>query len=141
MQTGREPEVAMSDSRHHPVLARRADLRALGLVEILVVCVILVALAAFLMPRYFGNSRTPAGKPASVMARAHDTECMANIRSVRQAVEVFKTSDPDGKNPQSLTELRELGPDFRQCPVGKVPYRYDPSTGEVHCPYPGHEQF
>jgi len=115
--------------------------RAFSLVEVLVVVVILMVLAAFLMPRYLGNARTKNGRAATPLARAHDTECLYNIRSVRQALEVYKTGDPDSKNAQSLTELRELTPEMRQCPVGKVPYRYDPVTGEVHCPYPGHENY
>jgi prepilin-type N-terminal cleavage/methylation domain-containing protein len=116
------------------------SLRGFSLVEMLVVIVIIAILAAILMPRYLGSARTAAGKPATAMARAHDTECLMNIRSVRQAIEVFKTSDTDTKNPPSLTELR-LPAELLQCPVGKVPYVYDPATGQVHCPYPGHESF
>jgi hypothetical protein len=110
-------------------------------VEILVVCVMLVLLAAFLYPQIAGNSRTKSGKAATPLARAHDTECMSNIRSVRQSIEVSKVNETDGKLPQSLTELQGLPKDFLQCPVGKVPYKYDPQTGEVHCPFPSHEKF
>lgn len=115
--------------------------RAFGLVEILVVCVMLVLLAAFLYPRIAGNSRTKEGKATTPLAKAHDTECMSNIRSVRQSIEAYKVGDTDGKAPQSLTELKELPKDFLKCPVGKVPYTYDPQTGEVHCPFPSHEKF
>ena len=115
--------------------------RAFSMIEILVVLVILMVLAAILMPRYLGQSRAKNGRATSALARAHDTECLANLRSVRQAIEVYKTSDLDAKNPASLAELRELPKDLLTCPVGKVPYQYDPETGQVHCPFPGHENY
>ena len=119
----------------------RRQCSGFSLIEVLVVLVILMVLAAILMPRYLGNARAKNGKAASALARAHDTECLYNIRSVRQAIEVSKAGDPDAKNPASLTELRELPKELLICPVGKVPYRYNPETGEVHCPYPGHENY
>lgn len=114
--------------------------RAFGLVEILVVMVILVALAAFLYPRYVGNRRTAEGRAATPLAKAHDTECMMNLRSARQAIAAYRVSD-DEKYPASLTELRELPKECRECVVSHMPYTYNPQTGEVHCPFPAHQSY
>jgi len=43
--------------------------------------------------------------------------------------------------PKTLAEVRGLGNDMKQCPIGKEPYEYDPATGKVHCPHPGHEKY
>ncbi len=115
--------------------------RAFGLVEILVVMVILVALAAYLYPKYVGNSRTADGKAATPLARAHDTECMTNIHSVRLSISAFKSGDSEEKNPAALTAMRELSKDLRECPVSHMAYQYNPQSGEVHCPYPAHQSY
>jgi prepilin-type N-terminal cleavage/methylation domain-containing protein len=121
-------------------LQRSRGRQAFSLVEILVVMVIIVIMLA-MVSSFVGNRRTKEGKAATPMAKAHDTECIANIRSVRQSIEAFKAMDSDGKNPQSLTDLKELPKDFIKCPVGHVEYVYDPRTGEVHCPFPSHERY
>jgi hypothetical protein len=115
--------------------------RAFGLVEILVVVVLLVAIAAFVYPHYVGNRRTADGKAATPLAKAHDTECLMNIRSVRQSIAAYKATDSDGKNPSALTDMRELSKDLRECPVSHMAYLYDPQSGEVHCPYPAHQGY
>jgi len=113
----------------------------MGLVEILVVVVLIVAVAAVLYPRYAGNSRTSGGKATTPLAKAHDTECLSNVRSVRQSIAAFKAGDPEEKNPAALTELRELSKDLRECPVSHLPYEYNPQTGEVRCPFPAHQSY
>jgi len=75
------------------------------------------------------------------MARGKDTVCMSNLRQVRQMIEVFKTSSEDQVAPQSLQELKGLSADMLIDPIGKEAYEYDPATGKVKCPHPGHGKY
>jgi prepilin-type N-terminal cleavage/methylation domain-containing protein len=111
--------------------------RAFSLVEMLVVIAVIGVLAAVILPRYIGG-RTKDGKAASPMARARGTECIANIRSVRQGIEAARIGEAEEKFPASLTELK-LPSSVLNCAEGKVAYVYDPQTGVVRCPFTGHE--
>jgi len=111
--------------------------RGFSLVEILVVVVILVALAAFLMPRYLSSSKTGDGKNVpSPMQRAHGVECTNNLSQIRQSIAIITGGD-EANRPKSLAELR-LPNSMLACPVGGEPYQYDPATGQVRCVHPGH---
>jgi prepilin-type N-terminal cleavage/methylation domain-containing protein len=115
--------------------------RAFGLIEILVVVVVLVILAAVLIPRLTGG-KTPDGRKAKgVITYAKDSVCVQNLRSDRQCIEAAQASDPDGGYPADLSQVREITGDLRKCAVGGEPYRYDPATGRISCPHPGHEGF
>lgn len=112
-----------------------------GLIEILVVMVILVALSAVLIPRLVGPASIVNGKKVPTpMSRAHDTECISNIRSVRQGIAVAKIGETEEKNPASLAELK-LPAECIKCAEGHEPYVYNSQTGEVHCPHIGHEKY
>lgn len=116
--------------------------RGFSLIEILVVLAIIVVLSAITYNVYLGHSKgAPPGKAHSPIERAHDTECIENLHSVRLSIEAYHTGDTDAKFPDSLSQLKELPPELRVCPEGKEPYRYDPLTGEVHCVHPGHEKY
>lgn len=115
---------------------------AFSLIEILVVLVIIVILSAITYNVLLGHSKNaPAGKAHTAIERARDVECMENLRSVRQSIEAAHASDPDGKYPASLNEMRELSSELRACPEGKELYQYDPETGKVRCVHPGHENY
>jgi prepilin-type N-terminal cleavage/methylation domain-containing protein len=115
--------------------------KGFSLIEILVVMVIIVILSAVTYSVFFGHAKgAPPGKAHNPMERAHDTECMNNVHQVHLAIMAAQAGDTDGKNPASLEELK-LPKEMLSCPVGHVPYVYDPATGQVHCPYPGHENF
>jgi prepilin-type N-terminal cleavage/methylation domain-containing protein len=122
--------------------SRRAGTRrAFSLIEILVVMVIIVILSAVTYNVFFGHSKNaPPGKAHNPMERAHDTECINNVHQVHLAILAAQAGDTDTKFPGSLQELK-LPPEMLACPLGHQPYVYDPTTGEVHCPYPGHEKF
>ncbi len=114
---------------------------AFSLVEILVVLVVIMILSAITYSVLFGHSKNaPPGKGHNPMERAHDTECINNVHQVHLGIMAAQAGDTDGKNPASLEELK-LPKEMLSCPMGHVPYVYDPATGEVHCPYPGHEKF
>jgi hypothetical protein len=115
------------------------------LVELLVVCVILVALAAWLAPRYL--TRTPArpGQPAAPapVERAHGVECMNNLRQIRAAISMARTGSENESPPPSLQALTRQGIPAQMlvCPVSRQAYGYQPGTGQVWCPYPEHRRY
>ena len=114
--------------------------RAFSLVELLVVMVLLVVAAAFILPHYLGG-KTMSGKTVkSPISASHDVECQEYLRQCRQAISMAKMGNDNEANPASLSEMRELS-SISKCPVGGEPYQYDPKTGEVHCPHPGHERY
>lgn len=120
--------------------ADRDRWRGLGLIEVLVVAVLLIALAAFLLPRYLGG-RAGGKVVRAPITVARDAVCRTDLNSVRQSIQAAAAGDPDGRPVGSLDELRELTPDLKRCPVGGEPYVYDPRTGQVRCPHPGHESY
>ena len=89
-----------------------------------------------------GGSSRPDGKGRTVLGasrmKAFDTQCKSNIGQVRQSLQL--TSTVDDQLPATLEETR-LGQSFYQCPIGKERYEYDPATGQVRCPHPGHEKY
>jgi prepilin-type N-terminal cleavage/methylation domain-containing protein len=112
--------------------------RAFSLVEILVVVVIIMILAAIMLPRYLGGAKNAAGqKTASPMQRAKGVDCANNLSQIRLAYQAQTIGDDENK-PRSLAELRGPSPSMLACPVGKEPYQFDPATGAVRCVHPGH---
>lgn len=119
--------------------------KAFSLIEILVVVAIMGILAvAFTTGMRGGASSRPDGKgttiPGAVMMRAKDEACRSNLSQIRQMIYVQTTGGEDGY-PDNISGLRGLPKDFNLCPIGKEPFTYDPATGEVHCPHPGHEKY
>jgi len=118
---------------------RRAA-RALSLVEILVVLVILVIAAAIVLPRYLGGTMPDGKKIRAPINLAKDTACRTNLNTVRQGIATLQAGDPEGQPAPGLAELR-LGSEVTRCPVGGEEYLYDPQTGQVRCPHPGHDNY
>jgi competence protein ComGC len=111
-----------------------------SLVEILVVVLIIMVLAAFLLPNYLGG-KTPEGKTIkSPINRAKGVECGSYLQQVRMAYQMATASDEI--RPQSVADLRPYGvsDSISKCPVGGEPYQLDPNTGTVRCLHPGHEK-
>jgi type II secretory pathway pseudopilin PulG len=113
------------------------------LIEMLVVCAILIGLAIWLLPRYL--TRTPAreGQPsvAAPVERAQGVECMNNLRQLRSAIQIHRTSNEAG--PANLGELTRQGVprSMLACPVSKLPYGYQAQTGQVWCAFPEHKGY
>jgi len=121
---------------------RPRDSRGHTLLEVAIVGLLLVAVAAFLLYRTAGpgtKTRPGAGLRTPIVA-AKDAACRANLRTVRQAVEAYRASDPDGAAPASLDVLA-LPAETTRCAEGNEPYIYDAAQAEVRCPHPGHETF
>ncbi len=116
--------------------------RAFTLIEILIVLVIIMALAALLLPHYLGGVTADGKKVRAPVTMAKDTICQEYLGQVRMAISMNKNmdTDADAANPRSLAELK-LPYEVTHCPVGGEPYVYNPQTGEVRCPHPGHQNF
>jgi hypothetical protein len=125
--------------------------RGSSLVGLLVtgVIVLLLVLAVTVGPSIFGKAGGEApperedGLGETIVGRsmleAKDTTCQSNLGQVRAAIQI-NTDPVEDTKPADLASLR-LGSDFEKCPIGKEPYRYDPASGVVSCPQPGHEKF
>lgn len=82
-----------------------------------------------------GQGKTTVGRAA---ARAKDEVCRSNIRQVRMSIQVSQTTE---ETPMSLADI-PLGDEFKRCSITpNEAYVYDPSSGRVTCPHPGHESF
>jgi len=95
-----------------------------------------------------GNSTAPPPRadhlgqtvPGRVRYDAIDTVCRNNLEQIRQFITLARNSSDDDKPPASLDDAR-VPMSMRTCPVGHEAYIYDPATGNVHCPHPGHEGY
>jgi hypothetical protein len=123
-------------------------IRGNSLVGMLVTLAIMAILAVALFKgssAFGGKAITPRkdGHGTTVMGQAEwaakDTVCRSNIGQVRQSLIIAQSAN-DEKFPASLEDLK-LPKEFLKCPVGGEKYIYDPQTGTVTCPHPGHEKY
>jgi hypothetical protein len=123
--------------------------RANSLVGMLVVLVIMAILAVVFLKggNVFGGAAGSSRKdgkgttiPGAALAKAEDTVCKSNLGQVRMLLGMRHDEEPDGNWPTTLEETK-AGAGFYNCPLGKEPYKYDPATGNVKCPHPGHERY
>ena len=113
--------------------------RAFTLIEILVVIVIIAIMITIVTGMLTG--RTKSGeKGKSPVQRAQGTVCLSNLNQMRQSISILKMGDENEANPQSLADLK-FPAEVLTCPDGKQGYLYDPTTGQVRCPTPGHERY
>ena len=111
--------------------------RAFSLVEILVVAIIIIALAAWLFPKFLSSTKNAAGKTIdSPIQRAKGVECSSNLQQIRQSLQMAGMSE---ERPQSLQELRGIPASMFKCPISGEDYRFDPQSQKVMCPRAGHE--
>lgn len=75
------------------------------------------------------------------LARGKDDVCMQNIKQVRMAIELARQQSEDNAPPASLADLKGIPASMLIDPIGKEAYEYDPATGEVKCPHPGHKKY
>lgn len=125
-------------------MARTARLRSasrsrergfLTLIALLLVVVIIAVVFAL----YFGGSQAgpAATTPGAARERAEGVLCRNNLGQLRAAISMHQSTA--GELPHSL---ESLGAGVAlTCPVGGEPYEYDPVTGRVRCPHPGHGRY
>lgn len=77
--------------------------------------------------------------PGLAEAAARDTVCRSNLEQIRSAIMVFQSSN-DEHFPNSLDDIK-FPAEVLEDPIGHEKYVYDPATGQVHCPHPGHEKY
>lgn len=118
------------------------------LVGLLVTIVLIALLSAVFMygsgtfskehksPRADGKGTTV---PGLVKANAEDTVCRSNLSQVRQSLMIYGSTVDEAK-PASLDDLK-LPAQVLECPIGHEKYTYDPTSGQVYCPHPGHEKY
>ncbi|MEZ0325865.1 MAG: type II secretion system protein [Fimbriimonas sp.] len=89
-----------------------------------------------------GGSSRKDGKGETIigqtMYRARDEVCRSNLNQVRSSIQINTTVEDE--HPATIQDLK-LPAEFSVCPIGKEPYVYDPATGKVTCPHPGHEKY
>jgi hypothetical protein len=123
--------------------------RGQTLVATLIVITIMAILAVVLLKGSGAFSSGPAqssrkdGHGTTVLGAAQyaarDDVCRSNIRQVRDALIIVEASNDD-KPPEDIHETK-LPKEFYACPIGKEPYVYDSTSGQIHCPHPGHEKY
>lgn len=77
--------------------------------------------------------------PGAAKLKAEDVVCQSNISQARQLVMVAQQGSDDNP-PATLDEVPGIK-SVNSCPIGHEPYTYDPKTGKVSCPHPGHENY
>ena len=108
------------------------------LIAVLIVAILFVVVLLPKMKTSVGGGEKPM--PEAAMDKAKEVQCMSNLRSVRQGIVMYKSQNET--LPPSMKDLKMgMGADFFKCPVGMEPYQYDPNTGAVRCPHPGHGSF
>ena len=83
-----------------------------------------------------GQGKTVIGK---TIAKAKDTVCLEQLTEDRQLIQV--ATDPVEETKPATMEAAKITGELARCPIGKEPYIYDPATGTIRCPHPGHEKY
>ena len=113
---------------------------------IVVVIILILAVVLFKGSGVFGGkpvASRPDGKGTTVLGgvryAAKDDVCRSNLGQLRSAIQILDSTNDD--HPPATLQETKLGSDFYSCPVGHEPYQYDPATGQVRCPHPGHQNY
>jgi len=113
------------------------------MVALAIICILCVV---YFMPtggkstRKDGKGTTTVG---AAMYQAKDANCLNNMSQIRQLiyVQVQTVADDEPQYPATLDGVNGLPASMKACPIGKEPYEYNPTTGKVKCPHPGHEKY
>ena len=118
----------------------------LGMLVILVLIIVGFVLYFRLKPPEPGMRRPggPTSTYGQSLEKGKSTDCQNNLRQIRFAITMERTQGGETEAPpptlQSL-QSQNIGPQMLKCPVQNQPYQYNPQTGQVWCPTPGHERF
>ncbi len=78
--------------------------------------------------------------PGRAVQKAISEKCKENLRQIRMSIFADKDSN-GGSYPATLGDAVKGGGYVTSCPIGHEQYTYDPETGKVNCPHPGHEVY
>ncbi|MDT7897925.1 MAG: hypothetical protein RRB24_07835 [Armatimonadota bacterium] len=111
---------------------RQGQTLAVLLVAVLII-VIVITLVWFSRQTPSGVSGTKGQTTyGAALQRAKEVECLNNLQQIRTAVQTYIATN--GSNPPALSAVSLPGGVQPVCPVAKVPYTYDATTGTVKCP-------
>jgi len=84
-------------------------------------------------PRFEGEAQTTLGQ---AMQKGQSAQCIEYLRQLRMMIQMEQAST--GEFPPALDPKWGIP---LKCPVSGQPFQYDPATGRVWDPTPGHEGF
>jgi prepilin-type N-terminal cleavage/methylation domain-containing protein len=117
--------------------ARQRGYTLIEMLVALVVVAILVGLVVSYLGRGGGGAKS-AGPVATPVGQAKSVACGSNLTQAAMALQQVSIM---GDRPQAIREALQHGAteEMLHCPASKQPYRFDPTSGIVSCPTPGHE--
>jgi hypothetical protein len=92
-------------------------------------------------PKRPGGPTTALGQG---LEKGTERDCQNNLQQIRYAITMQRDQGGEmGPPPATLQSLQSqgIGPQMLKCPVTQQPYQYNPQTGVVWCPTPGHEKY
>ena len=101
-------------------------------ISLVISMIIIAALAFFAIYYYRGQADSGPSNLQSPMERVRNVECLAQARKIETEVQIYYVRE--GVYPSSLLDLEGLAESDLHCPVTNSKYRYDPETGQIHCP-------
>lgn len=114
-----------------------------GMLAVMAIIAVLAAVAYVGFGPGAGKSTRKDGKGITTLgaakAKAQDEVCKSNLSQARQLLMVAQQTSDDAL-PQTLDQIPGIK-SVSNCPIGKEAYTYDPSTGKISCPHPGHEAY
>ena len=122
--------------------SRSTEVGYFTLIGLLAAIVIIGILFTLYGGGFTGGSSQPGGATTTLGGakdRAQDVLCQTNLQQLRYAISIYQGNM--GSYPPSLESLESPASLSFTCPVSEEPYQYDPSSGTVRCPHPGHGSF
>ncbi len=104
--------------------------RGMALLTI-IIALILVALSAYLMVKFYTAGKQKETPYTSPIERASNLQCRAEIRRIETAIQMYRLEK--GENPTDLSEAGLSEKDWF-CPVTHSQYEYNKENGTVVCP-------
>lgn len=127
-----------------PLTTRWASRRGQGSLLGLLVVIVIIMIAVWWLwlrpesgakptPAFEGEAQTTLGRALQKGETVQDIE---NLKQLRLQIQMYRQDQQ--QNPPALDPKWGIP---LACPVSGQPYRYDPQTGKVWDPTPGHEGF
>ena len=120
-----------------PGAGRSTPGRGLALVELLV-AIVIIAILATVFYGLWGRGKGGKAKstPGEAINEAKGVDCQSRLSQLRMSLsmDMMDSGQPPATIPADASSIST-------CPVSGKPYAYDPRTGQVACPTPGHERY